>query len=72
MKPCAVCRREYAEDDPRLHRQYGGVGRWYACQTCIDEDDQRREQKGRLFDAPFRQGRQRIPEGALALWDEEE
>lgn len=72
MKPCAVCRREYAEDDPALQRQFGGVGKWYACLSCIALEDQRRAQKFQRFEAPLRQGRQRNPEGALARWEEEE
>lgn len=69
---CAVCRRDFHEDDPRIHRQYGGVGKWWSCQTCIDQEDERREQKGRQrFEAPMKQGRQRIPAGALQLWEEE-
>lgn len=71
MKTCAVCRREYADDDPAVQRQFGGVGTWFACLPCILLEDQRREQKGQRFEKPLSQGRQRIPEEVLNLWSEE-
>ena len=69
---CAVCRRDFQEDDPLIHKQFGGVGRWWACNACCDQEQERREQKGQRFEKPMSQGRQRIPEAAINLWSEEE